>query len=72
MTDKLSYAYLDEAPVLFNEAEAWHCVGGRWQRLHIADAHCKAKLLSRAEYHSMFGSDRLPSLPTSAFNGLAC
>ena len=66
MEKQLKYAYLDAHPVVFNETEAWAYMGGRWQKLHLAEAHGKAKLLTKAEFDDMFR--QIPSLPSSAFH----
>jgi hypothetical protein len=52
MSGKLRYAYLDESPVVFNDTKAHEYVGGQWKPLHLADAMCKARLLTKAEFAS--------------------
>ena len=67
MNSHMRFAYLEDAPVIFDNDEAWWFIGGAWKRLHLADAMCKAKLLTEAEFSSMFRDDHLPNLPEVAF-----
>jgi hypothetical protein len=61
----IKYAILDDAPVRYNDSEAWEFVGGQWKPLHIADAHHKAKVSSEESFNKLF--PQLPPLPTTAF-----
>lgn len=49
----LRYAYLDDAPVVFNDDKAFEFIGGRWKPMNVADAMYKARLInSLAEFYS--------------------
>lgn len=52
---------------MFTLNEAWHFVGGEWKSLHPADAHSKARLLSRAEFDAYAAAAGAGKLPTAAF-----
>lgn len=48
---KIRYAYLDDAPVIFDDDRAFEFVGGKWKPLNVDDAKYKARLLSKAEFN---------------------
>jgi hypothetical protein len=58
MTYTPGFAYREGCAVRYNETEAWECVDGTWYPMHMADACCKASLITEAKYNSMF-----PNLP---------
>lgn len=60
MAGKIHYAYLDESPVIFDDDKAVQFVAGRWKPLHLADAACKARLLSEEEFRRVY-----PALPAA-------
>lgn len=66
MKGSLRYAYLDDAPVVFDDAEAWHLVGKTWQALPLADAMSNARLLTKAEFDDY--ASAAPPLPSTAFH----
>jgi hypothetical protein len=66
LAGEISYGYLDEAAVLFDDGEAWELYDGHWRPLHLADAMWKARLLTKSEFDRYAGPDR-PPLPDGAF-----
>lgn len=64
----LRYGYIDAQPVIFNDAQAWSYIAGAWKQIHLADAHNKARLLTKSGYDQLFAGDKLPALPSTAFH----
>jgi hypothetical protein len=63
VSQRIFYAYLDEAPVVFSDDEAWEYFDGVWKPLNLADAMCKARLLTKEEFDRYAG----PGLPPPPF-----
>jgi len=64
----IKYAYWEDLAVrLASDGEAWlfNEKTNAWEKMNAADAMFKAKLLSEAEFKSLFPD--LPSLPGKAF-----
>jgi hypothetical protein len=59
------YAKLNDYPVIFDDDEAWECIGGEWKPLEPAEAHHKAGILTKEQFNAHFGE--LPALPSAAF-----
>jgi hypothetical protein len=62
---RIRYAFYDWGPCVFNHREAWWCFNGKWKPINVAEAVCKAGLLSEERYHRMFPD--APPLPMHAF-----
>ncbi len=63
MTNRLNYAQLDGTAVLFDDHLAFQRIGKRWEPLHMADACCKARLLTKMDFEKMFGSASTEAFP---------
>jgi len=56
----LEYGFFsdDLTPVRFTRTEAWQFLAGSWRAIHPAEAHHKARILTEAQFLTMF--DHLP------------
>lgn len=64
MAGKLRYAYLDEAPVVFDDSRAFEYQAGHWVSINVIDAQHKARLLSKDEFEKYAGAEALKTLPS--------
>jgi hypothetical protein len=64
---RIYYGWDDGGAVIFNLHEAWWCDSfiGKWQKMSVAEAVCKAGVLTEQEFRRWF--DSLPPLPPAAF-----
>jgi len=66
MAGRIRYAYLEDQAVIFDDDKAFRLSGAHWVPMHLADAMCKAKLLSKAEFED-YAPDA-PVLPSTLFH----
>jgi hypothetical protein len=64
---RIHYGWDDGGAVVFTYREAWWCDRfiGKWQKMSVTEAVCKAGVLTEEAFHREFGS--LPPLPDAAF-----
>ena len=63
MAGPIRYAYLNEAPVVFDNDKAFEFFDGKWKPLNIGDAQPNARLLSKAAFGKYAGKDAVYPLP---------
>lgn len=63
MAGPIRYAYLDEAPVVFDNDQAFEFTSGKWVKLPLPEAQTKAKLLHVAEFTGYAGKLAVETIP---------
>jgi hypothetical protein len=55
---------LEELAVIFDDDDAFYCYGDGWKPMNIADAQCKARLLSKSDFDTMYSARHYFPRPT--------
>jgi hypothetical protein len=66
---EITYAFIENFPVMFTNSEAWGFLEGKWEKFHPAEAYHDAKVLTHRQFRNSFPD--LPRLPANAFKNLS-
>ena len=60
---QIRYGYLDQHLVVFDDAQAFQFFAGAWHPLHLADATCNARLLTKPDFERFAAAGGEVDLP---------